>query len=158
MMENLMDAQWGKGYFNLYFMLLLDHISCFHSFFLLSVAPQLQFVIIVVISTSKTFSLLLIQQLMLMLPLLLLGNVGKIMKPFTQLSEKTTKSSCLMLSTTKSLLMMSHYPFLSLSLSVSSRSAATNIGIAVFNKALNEIRRGKVFFSLFCKTLPSYHH
>lgn len=82
----------------------------------------------------------------------------KIMKPFTQLSEKTTKSSCLMLSTTKSLLMMSHYPFLSLSLSVSSRSAATNIGIAVFNKALNEIRRGKVFFSLFCKTLPSYHH
>lgn len=63
-------------------------------------------------SRSKTFSLLLIQQLMLLL--LLLGNVGKIMKPFTQLSEKTTKSSCLMLSTTKSLLMMSHYPFLSL--------------------------------------------
>ena len=69
-------------------------------------------------SRSKTFSLLLIQQLLLLLLLLLLlGNVGKIMKPFTQLSEKTTKSSCLMLSTTKSLLMMSHYPFLSLSFS-----------------------------------------
>lgn len=135
----LQDAQEkeAKGYFNLYFMLFLDHISYFHSLspsitichhrrsfhssikaFCSSLAPH---------SHTQTAAVN--------------ARLGcdaeklKIMKPFTQY-RRQQKVSCLMLSTTKSLLMMSHYPFFSLSLS---RSATPpNIGgchNAILNKA-----------------------
>lgn len=138
-------------------MLLLDHISYFHSILFASFQSLLNYNLSSSSShsRSKTFSLLFIQQLMLML-LLLLGNVGKIMKPFTQLSEKTTKSSCLMLSTTKSLLMMSHYPFLSL---LAPPPLTSVLSRCRFQQSVKRNKKRKSFLLiLLCKTLPSDHH